>query len=106
MPRKRYSTEQIVTKLRQAEVEMGRGLRTSALLVLAAASLVLVGPTFAQEETFWSATLQAKRASRMLDGCPSRRQGGRLRPAPAGRRPVARHEGARIAGARTRRSVT
>ena len=29
MPRKRYSTEQIVTKLRQAEVELGRGLRTS-----------------------------------------------------------------------------
>ena len=27
MPRKRYSTEQIVTKLRQAEVEVGRGLR-------------------------------------------------------------------------------
>ena len=28
MPRKRYSTEQIVTKLRQAEVELGRGMRT------------------------------------------------------------------------------
>ena len=28
MPRKRDSTEQIVTKLRQAEVELGRGLRT------------------------------------------------------------------------------
>ncbi len=28
MPRKRYSTEQIVTKLRQAEVELGRGLPT------------------------------------------------------------------------------
>ena len=28
MPRKRYSTEQIVTKLRQAEVELGRELRT------------------------------------------------------------------------------
>ena len=28
MPRKRYSTEKIVTKLRQAEVELGRGLRT------------------------------------------------------------------------------
>ena len=28
MPRKCYSTEQIVTKLRQAEVELGRGLRT------------------------------------------------------------------------------
>ncbi len=28
MPRKRYSTEQIVTKLRQAEVELGHGLRT------------------------------------------------------------------------------
>ena len=28
MPRKRYSTEQIVTKLRPAEVELGRGLRT------------------------------------------------------------------------------
>ena len=28
MPRKRYSTEHIVTKLRQAEVELGRGLRT------------------------------------------------------------------------------
>ena len=28
MPRKRYSTEQIVTKLRQAEVELSRGLRT------------------------------------------------------------------------------
>ena len=27
MPRKRYSTEQIVTKLRQAEVELDRGLR-------------------------------------------------------------------------------
>ena len=27
MRRKRYSTEQIVTKLRQAEVELGRGLR-------------------------------------------------------------------------------
>ena len=27
MPRKRYSTEQIVTKLRLAEVELGRGLR-------------------------------------------------------------------------------
>ena len=29
MPRRRYSTEQIVTKLRQAEVELGRGLRTT-----------------------------------------------------------------------------
>ena len=28
MPRKRYSTEQIVTRFRQAEVEPGRGLRT------------------------------------------------------------------------------
>ena len=28
MPRKSYSTEQIVTKLRQAEVELGRGLKT------------------------------------------------------------------------------
>ena len=28
MPRKRYRTEQIVTTLRQAEVELGRGLRT------------------------------------------------------------------------------
>ena len=28
MPRKRYSTEQIVTKFRQVEVELGRGLRT------------------------------------------------------------------------------
>ena len=26
MPRKRFSTEQIITKLRQAEVELGRGL--------------------------------------------------------------------------------
>ena len=28
MPRRRHSTEQIVTKLRQAEVELGRGQRT------------------------------------------------------------------------------
>jgi transposase-like protein len=28
MPRKNYSTEPIVTKLRQAEVDLGRGLRT------------------------------------------------------------------------------
>ncbi len=28
MPRKQYGTEQIVTKLRQAEIELGRGLRT------------------------------------------------------------------------------
>ena len=28
MPRKRYGTEQIITKLRQAEVELSRGLRT------------------------------------------------------------------------------
>ena len=28
MPRKRYSTEQIVTKRRQAAVEVGRGVRT------------------------------------------------------------------------------
>ena len=28
MPRKRYSTDQIVTKLRQAEVALGRRLRT------------------------------------------------------------------------------
>ena len=27
MPRKRFSTEQIITKLRQAEGELGRGLR-------------------------------------------------------------------------------
>ena len=27
MPRKRYSPEQIITKLRQAEVELSRGLR-------------------------------------------------------------------------------
>ena len=27
MPRKRFSTEQIITKVRQAEVELGRGLR-------------------------------------------------------------------------------
>ena len=32
MPRKSYSTEQIVTTLRQAEVELGRGLRTLAPL--------------------------------------------------------------------------
>ena len=29
MPRKRYSTEQIITKLRQAEVELSRGLHVS-----------------------------------------------------------------------------
>ncbi len=28
MPRKRYNTEQIITQLRQAEVELSRGLRT------------------------------------------------------------------------------
>ena len=28
MPRKQYSTEQIITKLRQADVELGRGLKT------------------------------------------------------------------------------
>ena len=28
MPRKRFSTEQIITKLRQAEVELSRGVRT------------------------------------------------------------------------------
>ncbi len=28
MPRKRFSTEQIITKLRQAEVELRRGVRT------------------------------------------------------------------------------
>ena len=28
MPRKGYSTEQIVTQLRQTEVELGRGVRT------------------------------------------------------------------------------
>ena len=27
MPRKNYSTEQIVTKLRQTEIELGRGFR-------------------------------------------------------------------------------
>ena len=27
MPRKRFSTEQIISKLRQAEVKLGRGLR-------------------------------------------------------------------------------
>ena len=27
MPRKRFSTEQIITKVRQAEVELGRGLK-------------------------------------------------------------------------------
>ena len=27
MPTKRYSTDQVVSKLRQAEVELGRGLR-------------------------------------------------------------------------------
>ncbi len=27
MPRRRFGTEQIITKLRQAEVELGRGLR-------------------------------------------------------------------------------
>ncbi len=27
MPRKRFNTEQIITKLRQAEVELSRGLR-------------------------------------------------------------------------------
>ncbi len=31
MPTKRYSTEQIVSKLRQAEVELGRGLRVPAM---------------------------------------------------------------------------
>ena len=30
MPTKRYSTEQIVSKLRQAEVELSRGLRVPA----------------------------------------------------------------------------
>ena len=28
MPRKGYSTEQIVTQWRQAEIELGRGLKT------------------------------------------------------------------------------
>ena len=31
MPTKRYSTEQIVSKLRQAEVELSRGLRVPVL---------------------------------------------------------------------------
>ena len=31
MPTKRYSTEQIVNSLRQAEVELARGLRTPAV---------------------------------------------------------------------------
>ena len=31
MPTKRYSTEQIVSKLRRAEVERSRGLRTPAM---------------------------------------------------------------------------
>ncbi len=31
MPTKRYSTEQIVSKLRQAEVELGRGLRVPVM---------------------------------------------------------------------------
>ena len=31
MPTKRYSTEQIISKLRQAEVELSRGLRTPAM---------------------------------------------------------------------------
>ena len=31
MPTTRYSTEQIVSKLRQAEVELSRGLRTPAV---------------------------------------------------------------------------
>ena len=31
MPTKRYSAEQIVSKLRQAEVELSRGLRTPAM---------------------------------------------------------------------------
>ena len=31
MPRKRYSPEQIITKLRQAEVELSRGLRSREL---------------------------------------------------------------------------
>ena len=31
MPTKRYSTEQIVSKLRQAEEELSRGLRTPAV---------------------------------------------------------------------------
>ena len=31
MPTKRYSTEQIVSKLRQAEEELSRGLRTPAM---------------------------------------------------------------------------
>ena len=31
MPRKRYSPEQIITKLRQAEVELSRGLRPPQL---------------------------------------------------------------------------
>ena len=30
MPRKGYSTEQIVTMLRQAEIELSRGVRTHA----------------------------------------------------------------------------
>ena len=30
MPSKRFSTEQIITKLRQAEVELSRGLRSPA----------------------------------------------------------------------------
>ena len=81
MPRKRYSTEPIVTKLRQAEVELGRGLRTppglqearSVILCSALSSTPLEGslsPGSSQKLVYGTPAVQ--RNYQQLTGIPER----------------------------------
>ena len=64
MPTKRYSTEQIISKLRQAEVEQSRGCLTARL-----PGFSPVQGRFARE---------ASHATRPGDAVRSRRRGARL----------------------------
>ena len=76
MPRKRYSTEQIVTKLRQAEVELGGGLRTPEMCKKLGVS----------EQTYYSL---AERVRRLTTRPSQAAQGSRAPRTPAsGRNPA------------------
>ena len=85
IPTKRYSTEQIVSKLRQAEEELSRGLRTPAMCKKRGIS----EQTYYRWRTKRSTIRFSKRWPRETSEPAETRAGGGLGPSPAGRVGVA-----------------
>ena len=81
MPTKRYSTEQIVSKLRQAEEELSRGLRTPAMCKKRGIS----EQTYYRWRTKRSTIRFSKRWPRETSEPAETPAGGGLGPPPAGR---------------------